>query len=155
MSAPAAGARRDEGRVLVLVVGCVVVLAVLVAVVVDSARLYLARRALDAVTDGAALAGAQAADLDAVYAGRAEVDVPLDPAAARRSVDAYLRAAAAGDLPSGFTVDAADVNAAAVTVRTHATVRLPFVGGFTGGRAVVVLRSRATARNHLSGPAGP
>ena len=141
--------RPDDGSVLLMILGLVVVLGVLLAVVVDTGRLYLARRSLDGVTDAAALAGAQAVDLDAVYAGTAGRDLPLDEAAVRRAIRTYLLAADVDTELEGFRLDEVTVTAGEVTVRTTSTVRLPFVGPFTGGTTTVVVRTSATARNRV------
>lgn len=141
---------RDDGTVLVLVLGCVVAAMLLVAVVTDSAQLYLARRSLDSVTDAAALAGAQAVDLDAVYAGRARGDVPLDPVRVRRAVVAHLDSAVDAGAIDRVRLVRVAVDDDAVTVTTSTRVRLPFTGAFTGGRGVVTVRTSATARNRLS-----
>ena len=137
---------------LILVIGCVAVLALLVAVTVDAARLYLARRALDGVTDAAALAAVQAVDLDAVYAGGVTTRLPVDEAGARRAVRRYLDASDAADDLDGLTVVAIEVGPDEVTVRTRAVVRLPFVGPATRGRSTVVVTSAVTAVNHAVEP---
>ena len=140
----------EEGSILVLVVGTVVLLAMLSAVVVDAGRLYLSRRALDGVTDAAALAGAQAIDLDAVYDGRGGRDLVLDEPAVRAAVAQYLETADAEGAVRGFRVTAIEVGDEEVTVRTTATVRLPFVGPFTGGSSTVSVRTESSARNRLA-----
>jgi len=139
----------DDGQILLLLIGAVLILALMIAGVVDTARLYLARRSLDAVTDAAALAGSQSADLAAVYSGRTGSDVPLDPTAARIAVRRYLDAVDAATSIRGFEVDAIEVTATEVTVRSHGVVRLPFAGPVMSGRSSVVVRTVATARNHV------
>ena len=145
-------ASRDDGRVMLLVVGIVVVLAMLVAVVVDVAHLYLARRSLDAATDAAALAGVQAADLGALYAGQDGRDVPLDERAVRRAVNRYIDNARVDDDIERFELEAVVVTDTQVSVSTRSSVRLPFVGPVTNGRSDVVVRSTSTARNRFSAP---
>lgn len=140
----------DDGSVLVLVLGTAVVLALLLTVVVDTGRLYLVRRSLDGVTDAAALAGAQAVDLDAVYAGTSAGDLPLDAASARAAVEAHLAAREVEREIDGFRLDEVEVAGDEITVRTSATVRLPFVGPVTGGTTAVIVRTSATARNRVA-----
>jgi hypothetical protein len=90
--------RRDErGQATLLIVGFAVVLAMVVALVVDSTAAYLQRQGLDTLADGAALRGA---DLGAtgqdVYEGGVPPDtLVLTPAQARAAVGAYLREAGA------------------------------------------------------------
>ena len=52
--------RQDEGSILVLSLGFIVVCILAVAVVVDASAMFLERRSLQARADSAALAGAQA-----------------------------------------------------------------------------------------------
>jgi len=147
----AAAVGGDDGQILLLLIGAVLILALMIAGVVDTSRLYLARRSLDAVTDAAALAGSQSADLAAVYSGRTGSDVPLDPTAARIAVRRYLEAVDAATAIHGFDVDAIEVTATEVTVHSHGVVRLPFSGPVMNGRSSVVIRTVATARNHVRG----
>lgn len=141
--------RQDEaGSVLVLVLGLAVVLGLLVAVVADAGQVFLARRSLDAVSDAAALAGAQAVDLDAVYAGGSGPDLALDENAVREAVERHLDATGADAAVPGFVLDAVEVEGATVTVRTRARVRLRLTGTLTG-TATATVRTTATARNHL------
>ena len=60
--------RQDEGSILVLSLGFIVVCILAVAVVVDASAMFLERRSLQARADSAALAGAQAVDLTDYYA---------------------------------------------------------------------------------------
>ena len=62
--------RQDEGTVLLLIIGLVVVAALLIAVVTDVSALYLERRDLISAADGAALAGAQSVDEETIYRTR-------------------------------------------------------------------------------------
>jgi hypothetical protein len=144
--------RCDDGRIALLVLGFVLVLVMMVAVVVDAAKLYLARRALHAATDGAALAAVQAVDLDALYAGEADDALPLDRRAARRAVDRYVETAELEDTLRGFEVVGVSFDGDEVTVRTRTLVRLPFVGPVTRGHSTVEVVAEATATGRLSDP---
>lgn len=116
---------KDDGSVLMLVLGMVVIAFLLVAVVTDTSALYLKRRALQAMADGAAIAGAQAMDADAVYAGRATSSVPLDPAGVADAVRDYVRKAGGS---ASFDPALSSVSTDGVTARVtlSATIRLPF-----------------------------
>ena len=59
--------RDEQGQVTVMIVGFMLILLGMVAVVVDASAAYLQRSGLDTVADGAALAGAEALDLQAGY----------------------------------------------------------------------------------------
>jgi len=94
---PAAEPRDQRGQSSVLIIGFAVVLAMVVALVVDTSAAYLHRQGLDTLADGAALRGA---DLGAtgqdVYQGGVPPDtLALTPAQARAAVGSYLREAGA------------------------------------------------------------
>lgn len=135
--------RDDDGSVLPLVIGFVVVVLLLVGVVTDSSVLWLQRRALQSTVDGAALAGAQAVDLAAVYAGGARGDLPLAPAAVRRVVRRYLAATPSDDALPAFLLTSTTVEGSVVTVAARSTVSLPFTTLLT--RRTVVVRADASA----------
>jgi hypothetical protein len=85
-------ARDEHGQATVLIVGFAVVLAMVVALVVDSTAAYLRRQGLDSLADGAALRGADLGATGAeVYQGGVPADtLALTPARARAAVGAYL-----------------------------------------------------------------
>ena len=94
---PAAEPRDQRGQSSVLIIGFAVVIAMVVALVVDTSAAYLHRQGLDTLADGAALRGA---DLGAtgqdVYQGGVPPDtLALTPAQARAAVGSYLREAGA------------------------------------------------------------
>lgn len=138
--------RDDDGSVLPLVIGLVVIVVSLVAVVTDAGALWLARRSLQATVDGAALAGAQAVDLGAVYAGGATGDLALDPAAARPAVRAYVRAVPSSRELPRFRVTAVGIVGPEVTVAARTVVRLPFTTYLTGRGVPVNAEATAVLR---------
>lgn len=117
---------RDDGSILVLSLGFIVICILALAVVVDASAIFLARRSLQAQADAAALAGAQAIDLDAYYANGASGRIRLDPFAVRTAVERQLRRDPADGRLTGVTVRD-DV----VTVEMTARVRPPFSGWLT------------------------
>ena len=133
--------RCDDGSVLPLVVGVVVIVVALVTVVTDVSVLYLQRRSLQAVVDGAALAGAQGVDLARLYAGGARGDLVLDPRASRAEVSSYVRAVP--NPPTGLRVVSVRVVTTTVTVRAQAIVRPPFLAFVTGRDVTVVAEASA------------
>ena len=85
--------KNDRGSVLIQALGglLLVVLAALVAT--DVARLHLRHSALELIAQDAALAGAAAVDLDALYGGTGIPEtLPLDPALADRMARASVLA---------------------------------------------------------------
>ncbi len=135
--------RHDDGSVLPLVIGVVVLVVSLVTVVTDVSVLWLQRRSVQATVDGAALAGAQAVDPAAVYAGGARGDLELDPGAARSAVKAYLAAVPSSRRMTSFRVTSVQVATTTVTVRAQAVARPPFLTWLTGSGVAVVAEARA------------
>ena len=92
------GHRRGErGQATVLIVGFAVLLAMVVALVVDTSAAYLQRQGLDTLADGAALHGADlGATGEDVYQGGVPPDtLALTAARAKAAVGGYLRDAGA------------------------------------------------------------
>lgn len=90
--------RRDErGQSTVLIIGFAGVLAMVIALVVDTSAAYLQRQGLDTLADGAALRGADlgATGEDVYQGGVPEDTLALAPGRARAAVGAYLSASGA------------------------------------------------------------
>jgi uncharacterized membrane protein len=123
---------RDDGQLTLLVIAYALVAGVLVVVGIDASKVFLARRALAAAADAAALAGAEGVDTTAVYDGPGLTcgqRLPLsDTRAGRAAADSYV--GAAPGLRSTFTsLDAPQValpRVDTVAVRLSGTVTLPF-----------------------------
>ncbi|RZS90064.1 hypothetical protein EV189_1847 [Motilibacter rhizosphaerae] len=82
--------RSDEtGTVVPLVLGVAAVVVGLLVVLADASSAFLAREALSAAADGAALSAAGAVDQDQVYAGGLTA-LPVDQARAGERAAAYL-----------------------------------------------------------------
>ena len=138
--------RSDEGTVLLLILGLVVVAALFVAVVTDISALYLERRELVAAADGAALAGAQAVDEESVYRDGlpASGPVPLDQEAAEQAVRDYL--ADAGLLTGKLEVSIS-TSATTVSVVLATRLDLPVASTVTAGASGAAdVSASATAR---------
>ncbi|WP_250290273.1 MULTISPECIES: pilus assembly protein TadG-related protein [unclassified Frankia] len=114
---------RDEGSILILTLGYVLVALMLALVVTDVSVVYLARRSLASAADGAALAAAQSVDETAIYTATGELQrLPLTAVAA--TVAQYQSDAD----PSGRTTLTAElVEPATVRVTGIRTVTLPVV----------------------------
>ncbi|HEX5088868.1 MAG TPA: pilus assembly protein TadG-related protein [Nocardioides sp.] len=126
MRRPPERGRSERGQATVLIVGFAVVLAMVVALVVDSTAAYLQRQGLDTLADGAALRGADLGATGAdVYEGGVPQDVlALTPAQARRAVGAYLEQSGAFARYPGLTY-AVRVEQDRVVVSLHAPLDLP------------------------------
>ena len=111
-----------------VIIGFCVVLAMGVAVVTDASAAYLQRQGLDALADGAALAGADlGAAGDEVYTGGIDGNrLAVTEAEARLAVADYLRrAGAAGRYPGLAVVVSAEPATQTIRVRLTAPLHLP------------------------------
>ena len=138
--------QREEGSVLILTIGFAVVIMLLVAVVVDASKLFLTRRALASVADGAAVSAAQDVDPSAVYASPSGEALPLSPAKVTADVQAYVRRAAAETGLTDLRVVAVGVLGPDVTVTLSARSVLPLVGLVVGPSDGVLISVTARAR---------
>jgi hypothetical protein len=156
--------RGDGGALTLLVIGYVGIALVLVVVGVDVSKVFLARRALAASADAAALNAAQVIDRAAVYDGRmggCGSLLPLDPVPAQLAVDATL-ADDETDLRHLFArLDPAgtEIDGGTATVQLSGDVAVPFgqilnrlLPGHDDGRVHVTVT--ASAESPVSGPAG-
>jgi len=136
---PAAGRRGrsgERGTVTVLVVGFVVVVALLVAVVVDASAAYLRRQAMTSLADGAVLATADGVQGEQVYTAGLGERAEVDPDAAVAHVATYLRGTGAtADYP-GLTWQVS-TDGTVVRVRVVAPLDLPVTPPGWGGTTTV------------------
>jgi hypothetical protein len=114
----------DDGSTLPLVIFFGFLSIALVLVVAAATSLYLERKRLFTVADGAALAGAEAYDLDAIAAGPTGPHPTLESGDVAAAVAAYL--AASPDRFESLAVEhAAAVDDASATVTLSAYWRPP------------------------------
>lgn len=116
----------DRGSVLILALGFLAILITAVAVVTDVTSIYLQRRSLAALADGAALAGSQAVDLSAYYRRGAGAGLAPDRGRVRGVVLDYLGTSGVG-VP-GFRIDSVRVEGRTVLVDLRREARAPFSG---------------------------
>jgi hypothetical protein len=128
--------RGEHGSITPLIIGFTLLVAVLVAVVVDASAAYLRRQGLNSVADAAALAATDGLQGDAVYTRGLGERAEIDGIAARRYVEDYLRNCGALERYPGLdwqvssTVDT-------VVVRVVAPLTLPLrVPGVGAGTTV-------------------
>lgn len=116
--------RRDDGSTLPLVIFFGFLCLALVLVVTAATSLYLERKRLFTVADGAALAAAEAYDLDAILPGPTGPRPRLDSTAVHAAVVTYLEASP--DRFESLTIERADaVDATSATVTLSAFWRPP------------------------------
>lgn len=118
---------QDQGSIMVLSLGFVIICVLAVGVVVDVTSVFIARRSLQAALDAAALAGAQGIDLPSYYARGAADGVVLNPGAVRARVSTQLQAT-----PEVRLV-AVRLENSTVVVRGSTSVRPPLSGWLTPG----------------------
>ena len=111
----------DEGSTLPLVAFFLFLGLLIVLLVTAATSLYLEKKRLFTVADGAALVGAESFDLESVRVGPAGPRPVLDDAGVRAAVAEYLAGAPAPDV-DGLTVErafTADGLSATVTVSSY------------------------------------
>lgn len=120
----------DAGSVLLLVIGLVPVLAGLIAVGTDLAVLFTHRRSLAAEADSAALAAAQAADLQKLYTRGEMTELPLDCRKARAIAESRVGSSASGRRVNDATLARFVCRSNTVSLRLRSSVELPFASRF-------------------------
>ena len=126
----------QRGSITPLVIGFALLVGVLVAVVVDASAAYLRRQGLNSVADAAALAATDGLQGDAVYTHGLADRAEIDPQAARRYVEDYLRSTDALARYPGMTW-AVTTSATSVLVRVATPLDLPLRVPGVGESAVV------------------
>jgi threonine dehydrogenase-like Zn-dependent dehydrogenase len=132
----------ERGSILITGAGLIAVCLLAVAVLVDASSAFVQRQQLFALADAAALAGAQAIDLDAYYAEGASAATRLDIGAVPGRVRAHLTRARAAEAVTGLAVDGISSDGSQVVVALSAPLRLPFLSGLTEARVAVEARSQ-------------
>ena len=84
------GRTREEGQVLVFVVGLAFVVFAVAGLAIDGTRAFIYKRSLQNAADAAATAGAAAIDRDTYYSSGG-TRVAVDPTAARSAASESLR----------------------------------------------------------------
>ncbi len=128
---------RDEtGTVAVLIIGFTVVIAMMVAVVVDASAAYLRRQNLSSLADGAALAAADGIQGEQVYTTGLGERAVIDPRVAEALVAAHLGTVGAARTFPGLTYDVGTAEDR-VVVRVSAPLDLPLTLPGLGGETRV------------------
>lgn len=124
----------DDGSVLLLGIGLAAVCLLALAVVADSASVFVQRGELQARADAAALSGAQGIDIASYYQRGVTESTALDPATARERAIRALQAQQALEPIADFTIDSVNALPDAITVTVSAPLRLEFFGGVIQAR---------------------
>jgi uncharacterized membrane protein len=131
-----------------LIIGLMPVLFALLAVATDVTVLFTARRALAATADAAAVAGAQSADLAALYSGRTLTSLPLDCGKARMVIHDRFDRIPAAARTGPIRVQSITCNGTSVSVTLRSSARMPFASHF-GVEPEVTVSAAAAARSPL------
>lgn len=124
----------ERGTVLVLAMAGVALVIAVALVMLDVSSLFMRRNALMMVADDAAIAAANAIDVDAIYAGGVGVMLRLDPIVARQLAQASI-ARLSDERLRDVRVDAVYVDQDTVEVVLSAAVPSP-LSGITGNRSL-------------------
>lgn len=116
----------DTGSVMLLGLVAIGICLLAVMVAVDASAAFLQRRALIAIADAGALAGAQALDVDAYYREGASAATSLSPDQVEQRVRAFLQRTGAPAVP-GLSLDSVTSDGRYVTVSISAPLSLPFL----------------------------
>ena len=146
MTTPPARRCGDEGSILVLGIGFVVVLLLAVGACTDAARLFLARRSLSSVADGAALRGAHDLDQASLYRTGAGDVLPLSERHVRDDVVTYVAAESSANGLRAVRVTRVTVRDGNVRVELAMTETSPVLGTLLGSPGGVLVTATATAR---------
>lgn len=123
-------ARRDDGSTLPLIAGVVALALAIVLVGSAAASLYLERKRLFTLADGAALVGAEAFDLADVTVRGGRLRIVLDPRDVQRAVTTYLGTAATPGFDGLRVEQATTLDGRSATVTLSAVWRPPVVAPF-------------------------
>ena len=146
--------RGDRGSVLILGLGVVVISLLALVVGVDASAAFLQRRALVALADASALAGAQGIDMDSYYRHGASQATSLDARGVAARVTAFVEQA---DTIEGLRLERVVTDGRSVTVRMSAPLRLPFLSVLDFGDQIsdpVMVEARALLSYRAMGQPG-
>ena len=116
--------RDEHGSVTPLIIGFALILATLVAVVVDASAAYLRRQGMNSLADAAALSATDGLQGDQVYTHGLGTRARIDPRAAERYVQDYLARSGARAKYPGLRVRVTTRDNV-VVVRLAASLDLP------------------------------
>jgi hypothetical protein len=133
----------DDGTILLFGIGLAITLLMVLTASVNVASMWSTRHYLDGIADGAALAGAQAIDANAVYVNGLGSTLVLSDPLARTRVQQYLAASGARNQVTSFKVKSIRVSGKSVTVTVQAQPKLPFGYLLPMSHPVVVSAAKA------------
>jgi hypothetical protein len=126
----AAALRRDDGSIMPLVCGFGALALALILVVAAATSLYLERKRLFTLADGAALVGAESFDLSDVAVTAHGPRVELQPTQVRSAVRAYLAGNPIGEFEALHLDEATTLDGRSARVTVSAIWRPPVITVF-------------------------
>lgn len=137
----------ESGQVTLFIIGFCVLLLTALAGVAAASSVYLTRRALTSVADGAAVAAADAVRESDVLSGVSPADRRLDTTAAgQAAARAVALSGAAGAMADFRWSGRLAGNERAVVVTASATADIPLATSLLGRGVTVTVTARATGR---------
>jgi uncharacterized membrane protein len=143
-----AALRDERGSIMLLAIAFIGITLFAIAIVTDASTLFRQHRALAALADGAALAGAQGIDLDTYYAQGATVRTTLNPDQVRANVHHYLQHTD----DDTVRVDALTIDGGLVSVTLTAPMQLTFFPQFIDGPMRASSAASLNYREDLAAP---
>ena len=140
--------RDERGSIMLLAIAFIGITLFAIAIVTDASTLFRQHRALVALADGAALAGAQGIDLDTYYAQGATLRTTLNPDQVRANVHHYLQFTD----DDAVRVEALTVDRGAVALTLTAPIRLTFFPQFVDGPMRASSAASLNYREDLTAP---
>lgn len=134
----------DDGQITLMIIGFVMIVVLAVGVVANASKAFVYRRSLASWADGAAIAAAQSAAEDVVYAGPAVEELPISAEQARQVVSEYVARHRLASRFDDLRVDVA-VDPAAATVTVELGAHVPFVLAAAAGGIDIAADATATA----------
>ena len=119
--------RDEEGSILPITIFFMFLAITVIVAVTAATSLYLERKRLFTLADGAALAGAEAFDLDAVRVTDGAVHAELTSSAVRAAASGYLASAPHGSLTDLDLAEAGTSDGRSATVSLQASWRPPML----------------------------
>jgi hypothetical protein len=137
----------DHGSILVFGIGLSLAGLMIATVSINVASIWVTKNTLDGIADGAALAAAQAVDVDVIYREGVGNNLRLNESLARIRVKEYLKVADAGSQIQNLSVSSVSVSGSAVTVTVQAQPHTAF--GYLMPISAPVVVSAAKAINKV------
>lgn len=133
--------KRESGQISVLIIGCCTLIGLLAVVVINSSAAFLQKQRLADLADGAALAGADAIQIEQIYAKGLNRDLPLNAPVAQKAAVAHL----AGKNNLTWNIQA---STSAVRIQLREPIKLPLVPPGWKSQTMIFAESTALLRTN-------